>query len=125
MAHVQDSPHAETAHAEDSGLAKPRESVTASSGVVLFDGRLAEIAGFKSGTVKLRFTDGGEARVALADYVRGARAAGPIRGSGGPDPATALPWHPTGQRAHRVRRLLDGYAAGRKIALDELGNRPI
>jgi len=39
------------------------------------------------------------------------------------DAPSTLPWHPAGQRAHHVRKLLDGYTAGRNTALRELENR--
>ena len=75
---------------------------------MLFDGRVAEIAGFDGGAVKLRCADGGEIDVALADYVQRARALRPRRGTNVAEPAPAVPWQPTGQRAHDVRKMLEG-----------------
>jgi hypothetical protein len=109
--------------AHDGAVASAGKSTGLPDGVVLFDGRVARIAGFESGAVKLRFAGGEDASVALADYVRRARAIDGGRRSGVADALLALPWHPTGQRAHHVRKLLDGYTAGRKTALRELANR--
>lgn len=105
----------------DGAPSSARTTTGLADGTVLFDGRVAQIAGFESGTVKLRFTDGGEVRVALAEYVRRARAVD--AGPGATDAPPSVPWHPTGQRAHHVRKLLDGYAAGRQTALRELRDR--
>ena len=91
------------------------------SGGVVFDGHVAQIVGFDGGTVKLRFADGSDIGVPLADYVLQARAVHPTRGSGTPGTAPTMPWQPTGQRARNVRKMLDGYTAGRQAALHELG----
>ena len=99
--------------------------ITEARSGVLFDGRIADIAGFEGGAVKLRFADGGETDVALADYVQRARALRPRRGSNVPDQAPAVPWQPTGQRAHDVRMMLEGYTAGRRAALHELRKRAV
>ena len=93
---------------------------------MLFGGRVAQIIGFDGGTVKLRFADGRDAGVALAEYVLHARAVRSDHGSSGPGAANAMlaiPWHPTGQRARQVRKMLNGYTAGRKAALRELDER--
>jgi hypothetical protein len=90
---------------------------------VLLDGRVAQIVGFDGGTVKLRFADGSDTSVALADYVLHARPVHPPRGSGVPGAVPTVPWQPTGQRARRVRAIFDGYTAGRQAALHELQNR--
>lgn len=95
-------------------------------GSVVFGGRVAQIIGFDGGIVRLRFADGRDAGVALAEYVLHARAVRSDRGPGGPGSANAMlaiPWHPTGQRARQVRRMLNGYTAGRKAALRELHER--
>ena len=95
----------------------------APSGSVLLDGRVARIVGFDGGTVKLRFADGGTTGVALADFALRARALRPTRGSGVPGTVPLMPWQTRGQRARHVRQVLDGYAAGRKAALNMLENR--
>ena len=97
-----------------------RDSAVVPGCSVLFDGRVAQIVGFDGGAVKLRFADGGDTSVALADYVLQARAVRPARGSGVPGAVPPTPWQPTGQRARRVREMLGGYAAGRRAALHEL-----
>src|SRR5882757_11056679 len=97
-------------------------SATPQGGSVLFGGRLARIVGFDGGTVKLRFADGADAGVELAEYVLQARAVRPTRGPG-VAAALAIPWQPTGQRAHQVRKMLDGYTAGRRAALRALADR--
>lgn len=102
-----------------------RKGAVMPSGKVLFEGRVAEIAGFDGGAVKLRFADGGTASVALADYVLQARAVRPRRGADVSDAAAAVPWQPTGQRARHVRMMLDGYTAGRRAALHELRKRVV
>lgn len=96
------------------------------NGRVMFGGRVAQIVGFDGGTVKLRFTDGRDAGVALVEYVLHARAVRSDHGPGGPAAANAMlaiPWHPTGQRARQVRKMLNGYTAGRRAALRELDKR--
>ncbi|GAA2003792.1 hypothetical protein [Catenulispora subtropica] len=40
---------------------------------------------------------------------------------GGPPCGSGVPWEPAGQRARRVRAMLNGYTEGRKAALTELG----
>ena len=96
------------------------KSAMMSGARVLFDGRVAQIVGFDGGAVKLRFADGSRTSVALADYVLQARAVRPARGSGVAGAVPTVPWQPTGQRARHVRRVLDGYTAGRRAALQEL-----
>lgn len=109
--------------AQDGAPSSARTTTGLADGTVLFDGHVAQIAGFESGTVRLRFAGGGDVSVALAEYVRRARAIDAGPGSGATDTPPSMPWHPTGQRAHLVRKLLDGYAAGRKTALRELRDR--
>jgi hypothetical protein len=92
-------------------------------GSVLFDGRVAQIIGFDGALVKLRFADGGDVGVSLADYILQARATDPSQRSRAASPAPTVPWEPTGQRARHVRETLNGYVAGRKAALHELESR--
>jgi hypothetical protein len=105
------------------GPASTGKSNELPDGTVLFDGRVAQIAGFESGLVRLRFAGGEGTSVALADSVRRARAIDAARGSGAADGPPTIPWHPTGHRARVVRKLLDGYTAGRRTALRELEGR--
>lgn len=92
------------------------ETALTSGGSVVYDGRAANIAGFDNGTVKLRFADGGLLNVALTVFVLNARV------SKEPEsPAPMALWEPTGQRARRVRGMLNGYTRGRRAALHELG----
>jgi hypothetical protein len=92
------------------------ETTLTSGGSVVYDGRAAKITGFDNGTVKLRFADGDLLNVALTVFVLNARV------SKEPEsPAPAAPWEPAGQRARRVRGMLNGYTKGRRAALRELG----
>jgi hypothetical protein len=130
MARIPASAHidiAETTSARRDGTSSSESdpvsaqgSAEVPGGNVLLDGRVAQIVGFVGGTVKLRFADGSDTSVALADYVLQARAVHPARGSGVSGTAPIMPWQPTGQRARRVREMLDGYTAGRRAALHEL-----
>jgi hypothetical protein len=92
------------------------ETAVTSGGGVVYDGRSAKITGFGDGTVKLRFADGDTLNVALTVFVLNARV-----GREPESPAPTAPWEPVGQRARRVRGMLNGYTRGRRAALRELG----
>jgi hypothetical protein len=44
-----------------------------------------------------------------------------IAGKEPDSPAPTTPWEPEGQRAHKVRGMLNSYTRGRRAALEELG----